>query len=141
MYQDLPENFEENRYNGENENYICKLIREDLIDDFVIYVNQNNVSVDSRIPNSIYETSELLTKYTNVSLIEYSAFCGSIQIFQYLRLQGAFLGVYLLKFAVHSNNAEMINLVEEYTKPTKKWLFEQLNVITMILPTTSEKSI
>ena len=77
--------FQEKCEKGENDSYICKLIREDLIDDFVIYVNKTNYRLRSKISESIYETNDFLkNKYP--SLIEYTSFYGSIQIFKYLQL-------------------------------------------------------
>ena len=38
----LPDDFYENRKNGENESRICELIRKDLIDDFITYINREN---------------------------------------------------------------------------------------------------
>ena len=46
-------------------------------------------------------------------MIEYAAFFGSIQIFQYLRLNKATLGDSLYSYAFQSNNQEMILLLEE----------------------------
>ena len=97
----LPPNFYELRREGENENQICKLIRNDMIDEFIVYVNKHNVSIDSSIKDSIYETNCFLIKnqiisgtdrisYLNrLTPIKYAAFFGSIQIFKYLKLNGA----------------------------------------------------
>ena len=84
--QDFYENYDEKRHNGENETYICKLIRKDSVEEFVSYVNRTNYHISSRkIFPSIFETNSFLIK-KNVSLIEYATFFGSIQIFQYLLL-------------------------------------------------------
>ena len=48
----------------------------------------------------------------NTSLIEYSAFFGSIQIFQYLMTNNAELKPSLWLYAIHSQNAEIIMLLE-----------------------------
>ncbi|KAK8899033.1 hypothetical protein M9Y10_001330 [Tritrichomonas musculus] len=114
---DLPANFFENRKKGENDSYICKLIQEELIEEFITYVNQSNISLKSTIKPSIYETNAFLIQKQNesndnspgisgfsfgfnqcnsndiinngVTLMEYAAFFGSIQIFQYLEINGA----------------------------------------------------
>ena len=99
---DLPDNYDENRKIGENESYIYKMIRDDNVIVFITYDNRNNISLNSMIQASIYETNSLWLKkqseYNNyiscikknndyvVSLIKYAAFFGSIQIFQYLRM-------------------------------------------------------
>ena len=36
--KEIEENFEENRKNGVNHHYICKLIRNDMLDDFIIFI-------------------------------------------------------------------------------------------------------
>ena len=76
---------------GENESYICKVIRDDNVVEFITYVNQNSISLNSNIRTSIYETNSFLLKAYNLSLIEYAAFFGSIQIFQYLQMNGVIL--------------------------------------------------
>ena len=40
-YDKFDKNFYEKRKIGENDKYICKLIREDSIEEFIIYVNKN----------------------------------------------------------------------------------------------------
>ena len=98
---------------GENDNYICQLIRNDSIDDFIIYVNQSNIPLKSQIITSKYETNQYLLFYTCTTLIEYAAFFGSIQIFNYLRMNNVEVNQSLLPFAIYSNNAQMIHLIEE----------------------------
>lgn len=58
----LPKDFEENRKRGENEEYICQLIRDDSIEDFIVHVNKNQISLNSTISVSIYETNKFLLK-------------------------------------------------------------------------------
>lgn len=106
-------NFEENRKLGENENEICKLIRNDSIGEFITYVNKNDLPLNSKIKSSIYETNSLLLKNQNVSLIQYSAFFGSIQIFKYLYLNGVELTTTLWKYAIHGDNEEIFHILEE----------------------------
>ena len=60
---DLPDNFYENRKNGENENELCKIIQKDLIKEFIAYVNKNNISLNKIIDSSIFETNSLLFKF------------------------------------------------------------------------------
>ena len=104
--------FEENRKNGENDSHICKLIRNDLIDDFIRYVNSTNFPLTSTIETSIFETNSLLNKKLP-SLIDYSAFFGSIQIFKYLFLNKVEITESLLVYAIHGCNSEIIHLLEE----------------------------
>lgn len=51
--QSSPEEFNFKRRIGENDDYLCKLIREDDIDNFISYINKNSISVNSQIEESI----------------------------------------------------------------------------------------
>ena len=106
----LPDNFNALRMEGENHNYICKLIREDSVKDFIVHINKNNISLNSKIDYSIYETNSFLN---NVQLIEYAAFFGSIQIFNFLKKEGVKLDSSLWYYVIHSKNAELIHLLED----------------------------
>lgn len=64
--------FEENRKIGENNSFICNLIRQDSIDEFVEYVSRTNFPLSSTVKQSIFETNSFLLN-KNVSLIEYAA--------------------------------------------------------------------
>lgn len=59
------ENFNEYRKSGINQNYICELIRNDSIVEFIVYVNKNNISLTSIINPSIFETNWFLIKRDN----------------------------------------------------------------------------
>ena len=41
--------YDEKRQKGENDSYICTLIRNDLIDEFIVHVNKTNISLSSTI--------------------------------------------------------------------------------------------
>ena len=83
---DIFDDFDKKCEIGENHSFICELIRNDSIEEFVQFINRKNYSIKTMIKHSIFETNSFLLKNKNVSLIEYAAFFGSIQIFQYLRL-------------------------------------------------------
>ena len=106
-------NFDEKRKIGENDSYLCQLIRNDSIEEFVTHVNQTNLSLSSVIKPSIFETNVFLLKKPKTTLIEYAAFFGSIQIFQYLKIRNVELTPSLWLYAIHGNNPEMIHLLEE----------------------------
>ena len=101
------------RKRGENDNAISIMIQNDLIDEFIIYVNQTNLPLTSKIRKSIFETNIFLLK-KEPTLIEYSAFYGSIQIFRYLYLNGVELKNSLWLYAIHGRNPELIHILEEY---------------------------
>ena len=76
--------FEENREKCENNSYLCELIRNDSVIEFIILLNKNEFNVTTKIKSTCFETNPFLLEKTSVSLIEYAAFFGSIQIFRYL---------------------------------------------------------
>ena len=106
------DNYEEKRQEGENDSYICSLIRQDSIEEFISYVNRMNYSLSSQITPSIFETNSFLINNEKTTLIEYSAFFGSIQIFQYLLLNKIDLKPSLWLYSIHSKNAELFHLLE-----------------------------
>ena len=118
--ESLPDNYKEKQEIGENDNYICKLIRDDLIDDFVAFVKEKNLSLNSKIKKSFFETNSFLINQ-QVSLIEYAAFFGSVQIFKYLQRNKIKLTPSLWLHAIHGKNIEIIHLLEESNvKPEEK---------------------
>ncbi|KAK8896214.1 hypothetical protein M9Y10_014109 [Tritrichomonas musculus] len=106
------EYFEEKRRQGENESYLCDLIRNDNIADFVVYYNKNMISPDLQIKPSIFETNSFLLK-REPTLIEYSVFYGSIEIFNFLRMSKAEMNSSLWLYSIHGRNPEIIRHLEE----------------------------
>lgn len=49
--------FKEYREKGQNESYICEVIRQDAVVEFIRHVNMNNISLSSEINDSIFETN------------------------------------------------------------------------------------
>ena len=117
--------FEKKCQEGENDSYICKLIRNDSVEDFITLVNQINLPLTSKIPSSYYETNRFLIESENTSLIEYAALFESIQIFQYLKNNGVELKKSLWTYAIRSNSAEMISIVEENIDIHDDMLYEK----------------
>ena len=122
--------FEELRKRGENEELISQLIREDSIENFIIYANRVRFSFSLKLESSIFETNySLLHKPT--SLIEYAAFFGSFQILKFLFHNQAECSPQLWLFAVHGNNREIIqflkeNKIEQYNGTYKYCLNESI---------------
>ncbi|KAK8895573.1 hypothetical protein M9Y10_024043 [Tritrichomonas musculus] len=106
------ESFEKNRKIGENDGKLAQLIQHDLIDEFISYINQNNIILSYTIKSSIFETNLFLIN-KNPSLIEYSAFFGSIQIFKYLYKNKVKLTPSLWIYGVHGQDPEIIKILEE----------------------------
>lgn len=114
--QDINE-FKNKRKIGQNEIYLCELIRNDSIEDFITYHSRNMFILQATIVPSIYETNPILSK-SEVTLIEYAAFYGAIQIIRFLISNDIELEPPLWIFAIHSNNAEIIHFLEEnHVKP------------------------
>ena len=63
---------EQKRQLGENDNDICHLIRNDLLNEFISYLNKNNLSPNYEIIPSMYETNQFLIQ-NKANLINYSA--------------------------------------------------------------------
>ena len=115
------ENFEEKRKNGQNDSFLCELIRKDSLEEFVTYTGECNVSLSSQIQPSLFETNRFLLKNKSTSLIEYSAFFGSIEIFKYLNKNGVEMSPSLWLYAIHGNSLAIIHLLEEnQIKPIDK---------------------
>ena len=106
------DNYDMKREEGENDSHICSMIRKDSVEEFISYVTRSNYSLSSQIVPSIFETNSFLLEGKNTTLIEYSAFFGSIQIFQYLMINEVKLTPSLWLYAIHSNNAELIHMLE-----------------------------
>ncbi|KAK8875452.1 hypothetical protein M9Y10_005618 [Tritrichomonas musculus] len=107
------QDFENKRKKGTNDSYICTLIQNDLIDEFVIHVNKNNINLSSNVNKSFFESNKLLRNYIT-NLINYASFYGSIQIFNYLRLNNVEMTDRTYLYAIHGNNPEIIHILEEY---------------------------
>lgn len=70
------DDYEELRKKGENESYICELIRNDLIEPFISHISKNNIPLGSQIEMSLFETNNQFYK-KDPTLIQYAAFYGS----------------------------------------------------------------
>ena len=127
---ELPEEsieiFNQKRKNGENDGYICQLIRNDSEIDFIDYVQINKINIFSSIKPSIYETNSFLLTENTTSLIEYAAFFGSVNIFKYLLDEGCCLDRSIIKYAVYSNNKEMVELILNKLSINTEYFLEDL---------------
>lgn len=122
--------YDSKRKSGENDSFICNLIRNDMIEDFVQCINQNNISISKTfIKRSVFETNSFLIKsdYDYVSLMEYAMFFGSIQIVQYMKFNRIVFTPSLWFYVIHSNNPELIHFLEEnHIEPKDKSYLECL---------------
>ena len=131
----LPENFYEKRKKGENDTELCEMIRKCKIKEFVMYINQCNISPNAKIQPSIYETNPFLIKkqvhllninqkgiyqffpctvqLDGLSMIEYAVFYGSFQIYDYLRFKVDDLKESLWPLSIYSQNLRLIHSFED----------------------------
>ena len=70
-------------------------------------INYFDIIVSIKIKPSIFETNSFLID-KEPTLIEYATFFESIQIIQYFKYSQVPFTFSLWKYAVHSNNAELI---------------------------------
>lgn len=118
--QEVNENFEEKRKAGENDNHFCEIIRNDDLKAFKKHVEKDNIHLSSKIEPSIYETNPYLMKKPP-TLIEYSAFYGSSQIFKYIMSKMDKISSSVWFYAIHGKDPELIHkLKENHVKPKYK---------------------
>ena len=89
---------------------MCQLIRQDDVQEFISYINRKNISSSQKVPLSLFGTNPFLIN-NQPTLIEYAAFYGSIQIFQYLQFKVR-LTKQLLNYSIHGQNSDIIHLLE-----------------------------
>ena len=106
------EEYERKRSEGENDTELCCIIRKNALNDFIQFVHENNIDINSNIEKSEFETNEFL-QYKRISLIEYAAFSGSLDIFKYLLNVNAEMKLEIWFYAIHGRNYEIIYLIEE----------------------------
>lgn len=114
---------------GENSNYICKLIREDLLNEFIEYINKNNIDPNDSIKNDNFETNYyFIRRNYNITstMIEYAAFFGSSKIFKFLYFNKAIISNSIWKYVIHGNNYEIFHFVEEKIKIDPKDIYYAL---------------
>lgn len=112
ILRELPENYENQRKIEYDDNNICTLIQKDLVNEFIEYVNKTNLPLSSTIEKSLFETNSFLFD-KNPTLIEYSAFYGSFQIFNYLYNHHVELTPSLWLYSIHGRNINIIHLLEQ----------------------------
>ena len=109
--EDEDQDFEEQRKLGENDSFICSLIRKDAVQDFVNYLVNHSITFNSKVNHSIFETNSLLLK-REATFIEYATFFGSVQIFKFLVSQGVPLTSSLWLYGIHGYSEEIIQTLE-----------------------------
>ena len=113
MNKEVESNFYEKRREGLNDDYLCELIRNNKIQEFIKFTEQTNLSLEIEIKKSIFETNRLLKYRGGISLIEYASFYGSNDIIKYMEKKGVELTSSMWIYGIHSCNAELIRYLEE----------------------------
>ena len=135
MKKEVEEDFYAKRREGANDDYLCRLIRLNKIQEFIAFVEQSNLSLESKIKKSIFETNQLLTEKNEISLIgyeykitliEYASFYGSIDVIKYMQTKGAELTSSMWTYAIHSRNAELIRYLEDNHVPPPNDKYETI---------------
>ena len=69
MNDKIFDDFDKKCQTGENDSYISQLIREDSVQEFIAYVNKNNIPLNGEVTQSIFETNQfLIQKPASVSI-------------------------------------------------------------------------
>ena len=113
MNKEIETNFYEKRREGLNDDYLCELIRNNEIQEFIRFTEQRNLSLEICIKKSIFETNRLLTDKSDIKLIEYASFYGSNDIIKYIEKKGVELTSSMWIYGIHSCNAELIRYLED----------------------------
>lgn len=142
--QNIFENYDEKRKEGENDSYICSLMRQDLVEEFDSYVNKHSYSLSSEICPSIFETNSFLIDNNNITLIKYAGFFGSIKIVQYLFSKTVKITPSLWLYSIHSKNIELIHLLESARSKEEEEneeIYKNLDIIQYIELMNSKETI
>lgn len=113
--QNLPKDFFQKRKNNDLDDYILKLIKEDSLDDFILYINETNYPYKDQgliVYNKGYDKNLFLIDHIP-SLIEYAALFGSFRIYQYLKMKKVELKSSIWIYAINGGNPEIIHDLEE----------------------------
>ncbi|KAK8852941.1 hypothetical protein M9Y10_017936 [Tritrichomonas musculus] len=127
LFSNNPKLFERFRQRGENESLLCETIRYDLLDDFKPYYEEKRKL--GLVNQSVFEAHPLLQNKRSTYL-EYSAFYGSIKIFKYLISEEVEIPPSIWKYAIHSPNRQIIEILEQnHIWPAKEEYNELLKEI------------
>ena len=101
-----------NRNLNYHPSHLHKLIREDDVESFQLYLAKNNIKINHKIEFSHYERSHTIEN--ELSLIKTATIYGSINIFKYLWIQNDIeFDDNLLPFAYFGQNFDIIHLCEK----------------------------
>lgn len=109
------ESIEKKRKSGMNETRLARIIATDDVEALQSMISKENMDLNYQIQKSDFETNEFLKKLkTRITMIEYSAFLGSVTIFKFLLLSGAYLHPFIAELATAGGNADIIHMLEQH---------------------------
>ncbi|EAY10690.1 hypothetical protein TVAG_364130 [Trichomonas vaginalis G3] len=94
---------------GYEKNTLQYILKYDLIDEFIEETAQINFDINQKLPVNRYDFNKIDEK---LSLIQMSAFYGSINCFKYLMLNNAEIDPLLFIFAIIGGNLEILHIVK-----------------------------
>ncbi|OHS99867.1 hypothetical protein TRFO_08164 [Tritrichomonas foetus] len=102
------------RIAGMNEDEVASVIRKDDLETFMTMINEQKINFYYEIPHSQYDHVKFInSSHKRPSVLEYSAFFGSVNIFKYIYSHNISLSDTLPRFAVAGANSEIIHLCIE----------------------------
>lgn len=110
--------FEDCRKKGLNNHPVALAIRYDDLLQLQSIISSTNLSIEAKVPLSIFERVPLFTTFSKgVPLIEYAAYYGSINCFKFLLMSGSELKDDLFSFAIFGGNYDIIHILEDHHAP------------------------
>ena len=110
--EQLMEEIHRTKTQEDDQNTLKKIIQEDSIEQFKSYIKENKLSLLTLLKPSVSQSS-LFINSRKVTLIEYAAFYGSFQIFNYLFEQRVKVASEIWLYAIHGNNLKIIETLEK----------------------------
>lgn len=99
----------------ESTNELINIIQRDDVHNFCVYITIHNININKEV--SIDQTQKLFigsSLDTTMHLISLAAYYGAYQIFfRLLEYNNIYIPNYIMRFAMHGNNAEIVHMLEE----------------------------
>ncbi|OHT05692.1 hypothetical protein TRFO_05836 [Tritrichomonas foetus] len=105
------DDFEHIRRTGLSNVKLYRLIQEDKLNEFIDFVNLENIDLSAKVNFSIFD--QHFIRNEEMTLIDYAMYFNSINIFKYLFIQKVSISEQSMEFALKGGNFEIIHIVEE----------------------------
>lgn len=106
--------YNDSKYEQIETNRLRLSIKRDDVDSFQRILSESNLSINSNISELTFETQFISP--SEHSLLDYSIFCNSENIFKFLIMNEAEINEFTCYHAVSSNNYEIIHIIESKLK-------------------------